>query len=135
MIAMANYNNNINNTMYGNVSEADIIQTMGDLLDNSEGDDDISLAEFYNHIFTLHMNVFPQNTPAKLVLDNMANTHSLIKSSPHSKLYQNNIHDLYEAILFMGTFKLLKNSSLDMEPLKQCIRTAWDRYRNSHDIT
>ena len=68
---MANYNNNINNTMYGNVSEADIIQTMGDLLDNSEGDDDISLAEFYNHIFTLHMNVFPQNTPAKLILDNI----------------------------------------------------------------
>ena len=131
---MANYNNNINNTMYGNVSEADIIQTMGDLLDNSEGDDDISLAEFYNHIFTLHMNVFPQNTPAKLVLDNMANTHSLIKSSPHSKLYQNNIHDLYEAILFIGTFKLLKNSGLNMEPLKQCVRTAWDRYRNSFDI-
>ena len=127
---MANYNN----TMYGNVSEADIILTMNDLLGNSEGDDDISLTELYNHIFTLHMNLFPQNTPAKLVLDNIANTHSLIKSSPHSRLYQNNIHDLYEAILFIGTFKLLKNSGLNMEPLKQCVRTAWDRYRNSFDI-
>ncbi len=35
-----------NNNIYGSVSEADIIQTMDDLLANSEGEDNISLAEF-----------------------------------------------------------------------------------------
>ena len=120
-------------TMYGNVSELDIIQAINDSLSKKHEDVYVTMDELYNPIFSLHMSTFPQNTPAKHILESIVSTHSHIKSSPGSILYKNHTHHLYEAIILMGTFKLFKKttSSLDSEPIKQCIRNAWERYCNS----
>ena len=114
-----------NNTMYGNVSESDIINAIDNALSKYTDNDKVSLADYYNAIFKLHMDVFPQNTPAKLILDNMAMTRALIQSSPNSKLHRCATHVLYEAIILMGTFKILKNSGVALDPIKQAIKSAW----------
>ncbi len=119
-----------NNTMYGNVSESDIINAIDNALSKYTDDDNVSLADYYNAIFKLHMDVFPQNTPAKLILDNMAMTRALIKSSPDSKLHHLATHVLYEAIILMGTFKILKESDIDLDPIKKAIKSAWLNFYN-----
>lgn len=115
-------------TMYGNVSETDIINAINNELSKFTDEDDTSLVEYYNAIYRLHIGIFPQNTPVKHLLDNMTQTQVLIKSSPNSKLHHMAIHHLYHAVILMVTYKLLKNTHVDMLPIKQAVKTSWERF-------
>lgn len=121
------------NPMHGNVSESDIINAINQALSKFEETDDISLDLYYNTIFKLHMDIFPQNTPAKLILDNMATTQFSIKSSPNSRLYSLGMHDLYECIIMMVLLKIIKKTGQKVEPIKKAIKDAWLKFLNKID--